>query len=323
MTGTYRVFGRTIASEFPFTFHLPAGAGPPDLTFELGEEALGEEAGASSPVYEGPPAYESPFLDGEGRSALTVFQRDSVEILKFPGVAEFQIHEDRILYRSDLPERRDLIEIRFLGTVLSFFLERAGLPVLHASVVDVQGAAVAFLGTHQGGKTGLAATFLQAGYSLLSDDLAPLKLGGNRIMVQPGYPQMRVWPDLGRHLVGPIDELPRVIETLEKRRIRVGRPEGFGEFCTEPRPLAAIYLPQRKDSSVETHFEALGRRDAVVELMRMSFLARVVDSLGWQSHRIEVLALIAATVPVRRLLYPSGFENLARVRGAILEDLDR
>lgn len=320
MTQAYRVFGLDIASSFPFTFRLLEGAEPPDLSFEASLKPLEEKSTEDLAA-----AYTSPIRDEAGRSALRILRRPGSDLLVFPGVADFSLEDRSILYRPYLPERRGLIEIRFLGTVLSFYLERREVPVLHASAVDLDGGAVIFLGTNRGGKTGLAASFLTAGYSMLSDDLSPLDVREGRFFVRPGYPQMRAWPDLASRLVGSAEGLPRVLPELEKRRISIGGQGGLGSFCPDAKPLRALYLPERRPpgGSAEVRIEEVSARDAVVDLIRTSFIARLVDALGWQPRRLAFFSRLVVSNPVRRLIYPSGFEHLDRVREAVLEDLAR
>ena len=62
-------------------------------------------------------------------------------------------------------------------------------------------------------------------------------------------------------------------------------------------------------------------RDAVIELVRHSFTPRVVEAIGLQAQRLDFFAQMVQQVPMRRLVYPSGFAHLPRVRDAILEDL--
>ena len=60
----------------------------------------------------------------------------------------------------------------------------------------------------------------------------------------------------------------------------------------------------------------------MIELVRHSFSARMVEAAGLAPHRLELFTTMARQVPMRRLTYPSGFEHLARVRQAILDDLE-
>jgi len=62
-------------------------------------------------------------------------------------------------------------------------------------------------------------------------------------------------------------------------------------------------------------------RDAVIELVRFTFTPHVVEALGWQPRRLAFFADLAARVPIRRLIYPSGLHHLPRVSEAILQDV--
>ena len=57
---------------------------------------------------------------------------------------------------------------------------------------------------------------------------------------------MRMWPDEAQHFLGHYRDLEIVHPQLDKRRVVVGS-EGFGTFCAEARPLACIYIPERRD----------------------------------------------------------------------------
>ncbi len=242
--------------------------------------------------------------------------------LRFPGAAEFRFWDHRIGYRLIGPVDPSVLEILLLGQVLSYWLELRGIVVLHASAVVIDGAAVAFLASNRGGKTSLAASFLEAGYPLLSDDILPIELELGTPCARSAYPQMRMWPGEATRFVGTASGLPRVHPELEKRRISVGSG-GFGRFDGRPRPLSRIYLPQRTDlGPSSTRVRPAPPAEAVIELVRHSFVADLIaDHHDLVSQRIETLGRLAATVPVRRLEYPSGYDRLNAVREAILADL--
>lgn len=206
--------------------------------------------------------------------------------------------------------RLDLAELRFLGPVLSYWFERRGAPTLHAAAVAVNGRAVAFLSRHGGGKSGLAAAMVQAGFPLLTDDLLVLEETAERWEVRPAYPEMRMWPDEAAHFVGPPEGLPLVQADSEKRRVAVG-DGGFGSFLDASTPLACIYLASRRpggDGDIE--IRPVSRSEALIELVRHSFSPRLVEAAGLQPTRLDRLARLVRAVPVRRLVYPSGFDRL-------------
>jgi hypothetical protein len=191
----HALFGLTLKSAFPFASRLAPGRGVADLLFTAAEAA---SADCELP----PPVYESPLLDASGDSLARLYRLADGELMRFGDALDFHLSGDRIDCRLNDPARRELVEIRLLGPVLAYWLERAGIPALHASAVVTEGRAVAFLAANQGGKTGLAAAMMSAGARLLTDDLLPLEALGEGFVARPGYPQMRLRPDGLAHFSG-------------------------------------------------------------------------------------------------------------------------
>jgi len=317
---SYRIFGLTLTSDFAFSNPLlPAAAGAtPDVTFTCRDQAPMADTWRSVT-----PVYASPISTDGGDSIMTAYRQDGCDILHFPRVADFYLWPDRIACHLLDPSGAPMVEIHLLGPALSVFLELRGIPALHASAVVFDRWAVAFLAGSRGGKSALAAALVSAGHPLLADDILPIELVSGRWVGRASYPSMRMWPDEAQHFLPKRADLARVHPLLDKRRVRVG-PGGFGTFCSEPAPLACIYVPERCDpiTGGETvQIEPLRAADALMALVCGSFAARAAEAFGLQRRRIPLLAGLLQQVPVRRLIYPGGFERLPRVREAILEDL--
>lgn len=251
-------------------------------------------------------------------------QHDDGTLLHFPRSADFYLWPQRIVCHLLDPAAAPLVEIHFLGTAMALWLELRGIPALHASAVAVDGRAVAFTSSNGGGKSSLAAALMQAGHPLLTDDILPVERAADgTITGRPGYPTMRMWPEEARHFLGHIDGLPRVHPRLDKRRVFVGPPAGFGSFHGAPAPLACLYLPDRRDPAQwgeRVEIAPVSQAQAVIELVRHSFVARLVHAAGLQPARLHLFAALVRQVPVRRLVYPSGFDHLPSVCDAILVD---
>jgi hypothetical protein len=323
----HRLFDLTLASDFDFASRLVSGeaeglvpdAGTPDLTFTCSDQPpLSMDWEQATLLYSAPHRTES------DESTVRLYRLNGCDALRFAGVADFYLWSDRIVCHLLDPAHDYLVEIQLLGPVLSFWLERQGIPALHASAVVVGERAVAFLSSNQGGKSSLAAALMQEGYPLLTDDILPVDLRQGVFVGRPGYPQMRMWPDVAQHFVGHHQDLELVHPELPKRRVPVG-PGDFGTFCDVSQTLSCTYLPERFDPE-EAHkrieIRPVSPRDAVIELVRHSFTPRVVEAIGLQAQRLDFFARMVQQVPMRRLVYPSGFEHLPRVSGAILEDLN-
>jgi hypothetical protein len=204
-----------------------------------------------------------------------------------------------------------------LGPVFALLLELRGTVCLHASAVRVGGAAVALMAAAGTGKSSLAAWLVHHGHALVSDDILPLALADSGCLGLPGYPQMNLYPAVLRQVLG--DAAPGA-PGADKCRVPVGR--GWGTFADPPTPLARVYVLERASGEDgEVRLDPLRASDGLVELLRFSFCARLVEALGLQPGRLATLAQVLRHTPVRRLHYPSGLGRLDSVRDAILRDL--
>jgi hypothetical protein len=250
-------------------------AGVPDLNFTR-VSAVSLSGGWERAA----PAYISPYHTDDSESIAYLYRQGAYDVMRFTHVADFYLWPNCIVCYLLDPAYDYLVEIHLLGTVLSFWLERQGIPALHATAVVVNGCAAAFLSDNGSGKSVLAATLMQAGYPLLTDDVLPIERCHGAFIGRPGYPQMRLWPDEAQYFLGHYEDLERVHPTFSKRRVPVG-PGGFGTFCDASQPMACLYLPERLDPaarSAEIEITPVSPRDAVIELVRHSFTPRVVEA---------------------------------------------
>lgn len=299
-----RLFGLSVTGDFPWSSSLPAGDPSQSLTFTLSSQPFDQALT--------PPIFTSSLHGQHGENLCFLHRDPEGEILRFPGAGSFRICQEG--FDIALPGARlDLAELRFLGPVLSYWFELRGLPTLHASAVAVNGRAIAFLSRHGGGKSGLAAAMVQAGYPLLTDDLLVLEERETGWEVRPSYPEMRMWPDEAAHFAGPPESLPLVQADSEKRRVAIGE-NGFGAFLDASAPLACIYLASRRpEGEGDVEVQPVSRSEALIELVRHSFSPRLVEAAGLQPGRLDRLARLVRAMPVRRLVYPSGFDRLPEV----------
>jgi len=314
------VFGLTLASDFLFVNRLAPGRGNVDVVFSvIGSPPLGPGF-----IERIEPVHVSPEYYSEGEHFLYVY-RDRLEncdILRFTGVADFYLLPGRILCHLLDAEYAHLIEIHLLGRVLSFWLERHGIVALHASAVVAGGHAIGFLASQSGGKSSIAASLMCQGHPLLSDDVLALHESNIGFMCHPGYRQMRMYPDMAEAFVGRYCDSPRVHPACTKRRISVG-DDGFGSFCEEARPVRCLYLLDRRDEAPEGRaitITPVSSAEGVVALVGNSFLPYMLEAMGCQRQRLAFLARVVRQIPIRRIVYPTGWESLGSVQQALLED---
>jgi len=315
----HQLYGLTLASDFPFRNRLSMGKGAPDILFTRVYDAPEDFVPDAQPtIYTSSvsPRDNVPFLR---IYALRADTPDEVIVLNYPQSADHYLYPDRIVTHLRQPDYDYLVEIQLLGDVLSVWLERQGMVALHASAVTVGDAAVGFLASNKGGKTSLAASLMQADCPLLTDDILPLKATAGGVIGYPGFPQMRMWPEVAAHFLEDWSDTEIIHPAFTKRRIPVGS-QGIGRFQEQPVRLARLFVPEMVDDpSQRIEMEPLPVREVLAQLLGNSFAVDWIDALGWQQRRLSVLAKTASTVPVLRLRYPRGMDRLTQVRQAILD----
>ena len=314
----YSLYGLKLASDFPFANQLVEGSGAPDLIFRLINAPPTVDWDERLPA-----AYASASRLDSGQSLIYVYRQEGYHVLRFTEVADFYLWPQEIVCHLLDPTYAYVVEIYLLGLTFSLWLELQGIPTLHASAVVVERHVAAFLATNSGGKSSLAASLMQAGCPLLTDDILPIERCGETFRCRPGYPQMRMWPDQAQHFLGHYEDLAIVHPAYSKRRVPVGE-NGLGTFYDASQSLGCFYIPERRDPAdwgTQVEIAPISRGEALMSLVGQSFGARLVETLGLQPRRLSFFAPLVSRIPMRRLVYPNGFDHLPHVRRAILDDL--
>jgi hypothetical protein len=323
----YQVFGLELVSEFNFS-----------VDFLPKPNALGSDSISSRVLFscqqlppfpinweEGTLIYSwRPSTGGTGQSN-ELYHFESCDVIRFAWGADFYVSPDRIDCHLINSDQQNYVELHLMAAILPFWLERQGIPTLHASAITFGDNATAFLSHSGNGKSTLAAGFIQSGAALLTDDILPIEYLAGKFWGRPGRPQINLWPDQAVYFLAKnIMEFGEIVTGGPKKYVPVEKFNN-GMFCREKRPLERIYIPrithQISDGS-DIQLLPVSPAEALVELIRYSFITPVTaEKLGWQKRRLEFFACLVKLVPVRRLYYPSGFEHLPRVIDAVRKDL--
>ncbi len=243
-------------------------------------------------------------------------------MLRFTNIADFYLWSDRIVCHLTNSAYELMVELCFLGTVMACWFELQGVLALHAAASIINGQAVAFLSSNKGGKTSLAATMIQQGYPLLTDDILLVELQNGRPMARSGYPQMRMWPEQAGLIFGDGQAFSAVHPYLDKQRIPIDF-EKSGLFQAGRFPLVRCYIPDRYEpdnNQAGIRITPISTVESVLMLAGFSFLYWLVDQLGLQPNRLKTFSQIGQHISIRRLTYPSGVEHLRAVCRAIVAD---
>jgi hypothetical protein len=210
------------------------------------------------------------------------------------------------------------LRLVILGPGLGLLLHQRGRLVLHASAVEVDGTAVAFMGASGWGKSTAAAVMHSRGHGIVADDITVIDLDQDSPTVFPGFPQLKLWPEAVVSLGETPEALPRLHPLFEKRARRISR-----EFSQRPLPLSCIYVLA---GGTTLAIEPLQPQDTLRELIRHWYGSRYGVELlrpGGLSAFFQQCVNLTNRVPVCRLTRPYSLSTLPDVAQLVEEHLAR
>ena len=205
----------------------------------------------------------------------------------------------------------------FLGQVLSYCLLARGIEPLHATAIVVDGRAIAFLGDSGFGKSTLAATFLQRGHPLLTDDVLALEFSGGNVWVRPGIARVKLNPDAADAVFGGRRSIP--MNSFTSKMIFSLNDAQHGNRMA---PLQALYVLPHKSSKSRILIRRLLGRSSFLPIVQNTFNDTVLHS-DRLKQQFAFAARLASVIPIKRLSYPKRLDLLPAVADAILADVSR
>jgi hypothetical protein len=207
------------------------------------------------------------------------------------------------------------VRLTLLGPAMAVLLHQRGFLVLHASVVEIAGRAIAFLGESGAGKSTLAAAFHARGHRLVADDVAAVQLGANgNPEVHAGFPQFKLWPDALAALGCDATGLRRVEPGIDKRAHRIDT--GFADAAILS--LTALYVVDEGPSVEVTQVRP---QEAFLELVRYAYGVQRLDGVAG-APQFRTRSEIVQRVPTYRLSRPWNLGALRTVVDRVESQLE-
>jgi len=255
-----------------------------------------------------PPFHQ--WLLHDGSLWASFFRSGNGYLIHFPNLADFWVSSDGMDIQASPAEGvgAQTIEHLHLNQVLPLALSRQFKLVLHGGAVDINGCAAAFLGVSGRGKSTLTAAFARGGYRFLTDDGLQLEVNEGQYFAKPSHPSIRLWDDSRHQLMPPSVEKAPAVDYTPKARLLAGAEV---PHCNQSLPLQAIYFLGEGNTNAVS-IEAISARDAVVELVRHSFLLDIEEREMLRHHFSQLIDL--AKKPLFfQLDYPRQYNLLPEV----------
>jgi hypothetical protein len=207
------------------------------------------------------------------------------------------------------------IEINFLralvlGPAMGILLHQRGRLVLHASSVNINDGAVAFMGHNGAGKSTTTVSFIASGHPLVSDDILSLEFREGIPMVFPGFPRIKLWPESKKMLNEKLESFPIHSES-RKRSCKVNN------FHDQIIPLKQVYVIENND---ETYLETMSPQEALIELIRNSYCANIFQN-SEQATNLGEYAKIVKNVNIKQLNIKKDLSKIPQMVDLVEKDV--
>lgn len=232
------------------------------------------------------------FADVEMRATLTsVYYRDSRVAFRVDGSTDVTIDASADVAPAS-------VEAYLYGIVARILLMHAGRFNLHATIVATDAGVVAIGGDSGAGKSTTAAGFSARGARLVIDDVAPLRVDGSRVVVEP-YPRpVHLFPHAAERTgIAPSD--PRAL-LGPRGKLALDLAQPSGEAVVD----RLVVLSARDDDDPRIDIAAITggeRLRAVVELSNVTGLAtlgpRRAAYFTWATQVADRLPVVAVSRP--------------------------
>lgn len=290
----YRAYGLVVRSEFELAELAPREPGLPDLEIRWGEV---------------PGALPRPTVTGARFEATT-----DLFLLQIDGQARYLARDGReIVVDRVVGASLDTVRIFLLGAVMAAVLHQRGVLALHASAIEIRGAAALFAGPSGCGKSTLAAAFARRGHRVLADEIAAISPWDNRLSVLPGPLQLSIWADAADRLGQEVGALHRVRPGLEKYRYPLEKAH-----CDVQLPISEIHVLSTSNTG-EMKVVRVNGVDKLAAVMAQTFRPRLSGDKRWVAWHFDRCSAVAQATRIHNFVRP----ELALPLSEMVEAIER
>ena len=290
----YKLYGLTVASDWPLLECLPEHEKASDIRFTQG-------------------LVPAEGIDHESKG-MWEQSNDGDFWMDIDDVARYWVRNGEEIIVEPYPDADESsIRVYLLGSALGALLYQRGLLLIHGNAIEVNGACLVCVGDSGAGKSTLAAAFLQNGYRLLADDVVPVTEHG---MATPGFPRIKLWGDTARQLGIETDGLRRIMPDMDKYNVPLGK-----SFCDTPLPVKWVYVldPSNDEEFSCLPYEGMARFEPLHEnTYRVHFL----EYMALKPRHLQQVAALAGNIRMARIQRPKQGFRITELVQFILDDID-
>ena len=229
---------------------------------------------------------------------------------RITAVAEFLIQQGTEIIVQIYPDA-DLALVRLfaIGSAFSALMHQRGALVLHGAVLTDGAKTVLFTGESGAGKSTMAAMLWKCGYKVVAEDVAVLYQHDDKWLVYPGYPFMRICPDMFAALQLNTDplELTKIFTHTEKYLLNL-----HDRFADVPVALDEIVVLATADQPQYSSQTFAGNMEKFSIIANNTYRPYFLQSQGLVEQHFRQCASLVGQLTVRKIVRPIDETNIYR-----------
>lgn len=259
-------------------------------------------------------------IDEEQQSLTQVgpflFADENTILLSVPNIARYLVQSgNTIIYQKSDDSNDDDLRAFLLGSCIGAILIQRDFLVLHGCTIEIDGGCIVCVGVSTAGKSTLAATFMQNGFSIISDDVCAIDSNG---MAVPGIPRIKINQDIAEQLN---------INTNSLQTIRAGCDNKYSlplakQFSVTRLPVLAIY-ELSQDQEDLTIKRDLNRFKSTTILNQNIYRPRYVNAMKKNAANFQRCCELTEHIGVSQIIRPVQKTTINQIRQLIIDDVER
>jgi len=244
-----------------------------------------------------------------------LFANEDNVLLTVADIARYWIQSgNRITYQKLNGSSDDDVRAFLLGSCIGAILMQRDFFVLHGCTIKVGEGCIVFVGPSTSGKSTIAASFKQSGYSILSDDVCAIDSSYRAV---PGIPRIKINKDVANHFGINTDNLNIIRASCDNK---FSLPLGE-QFCETKLPVLGVYelsVDRGNSTAIKNNLQQIECFSALSENL---YRPRYVQALQKKSVSFQHCCKLAEQANVARIIRPTGSLKTDEIKSLILKDL--
>lgn len=272
----YQAFGLKIQSEFPCSFLIPSETTEPnDIYIRYGQV---------------PPTFPNVKLN------ISRYQIQNSQILiHIYNVARFLIENGNTITVETFCDDNSYICLFLLGPATSALLNQRNCFIVRATCMAKKDKAILFC-VDNAEALEVTTTLIKEGYQLLSDGFSVLEMHEDRVMINPGYPLLKLNDEISTLFGVDKNQFHTIGHRTNKYYVPI-----TDYFCSKPLPLSQIMLLIKSENKATEYLSGATRLTAFLSMAPTSIFVPLLNKI--ESNFLNRVKLMNKNLTVSRVYY--------------------